>query len=145
MASYISENRPNIRLDLMDAQHTKILKYMNLIYSDLVDNNLRKDSFSAMLDRLEILCQLHFFEEDNLMENIGYPFASEHKHQHDLFLTSIDRVRNYNDKHHSSRMLNDLIVLRGSFLSHIEDESMPLCKFIHNPISASLTISTQVR
>ena len=147
MASYISENNSNMIFDVMDAQHAKIVDYMNSIYNDMVDNNLRSNQFNAMLDRLEILCQLHFLEEDTLMDNIEYPSAAEHKHLHDLFLTSIDRIRNENHKNHSSNMLNDFIVLRGTFLSHIQEESMPLGKFIndHNPDSAKLTVSTQTR
>ena len=141
MASYGNENAFNISLDVMDAQHAKILDYMNSIFNDFVDNNSKNDLFNAMLDRLEILCQLHFFEEDNLMEIVGYPLAAGQKHPHDSFLTSIDSIRSCTYKHHSSSMLNDLIVLRKNFRSHVENESVPLGEFING--HKRLTISAQ--
>ena len=75
------------------------------------------------------------------------PLAAEHKHLHNSFLTSIDRIRNKSHNNHSSSMLNDFIVLRGTVLSHIQEERMPLGKFIndHNPDSTRLTVSNQAR
>jgi hemerythrin len=130
MNSYFWENKFNTGVETMDVQHRKIFDYLTTICNELEDTHQKCDPFNGMLDKLEILCRIHFLEEEKLMDDINYPSASEHKLLNDLFLANIDRFKIDNKRCHSPSILNDFIKLREDFITHIFNEGMTFGRFI---------------
>jgi hemerythrin-like metal-binding protein len=130
MPSFVWEDTFITGVERMDVQHRKIFDYMTTIYDELVDSRKKCDLFNGMLDRLEILCQIHFMEEEEFMEELKYPSAAAHKHQHDLLLAAIDRFKTENNQCHLPDILNDFKILREDFTSHLLEEGMILGEFI---------------
>jgi hemerythrin len=119
MTTLTWEDKFNTGVETLDGQHRKIFDYMITIYNGLIDSHLKCDPFNGMLDQLELLCQLHFMEEEKLMDESNYPLASEHKHLHDLFLTSISLFKIDNKQCHTSNVLTEFSNLRVDFITHM--------------------------
>lgn len=116
--------------EAIDAQHRKIFDMITSIHNELEDNNKKCAHFNGMLDQLELLCQLHFIDEEKFMEEINYPSTADHKHLHDLFLATIDRFKIGNKQCHAPNIINDFINIREDFISHMLNETMLLSNFI---------------
>ena len=130
MISLLWEDRFNTGVEVIDAQHKSIFEYMTRIYNRLVDDKQSCEPINSKLDQLTIICKVHFMEEENLMDELDYPSASEHKHLHDMFLADIDRVKIANKQCHTPAVLNDFINLRDSFISHILNETQEISNYL---------------
>ena len=144
MVSLLWEDRYNTGIEIIDAQHKNVFEYMTRIYNRLVDDQQSCINVNSKLDQLAIICKLHFIEEENLMDEMSYPSASEHKHLHDMFLAGIDRVKIANKQYHTPSELSDFIGLRDNFISHILVETQEISAFIQDkplqsPASTVLT------
>jgi len=131
MASFACENNVNSGVEAMDAQRHKIFDCMSTICNLIADTHHNSDSIGGLLDQLEILCQIHYMDEEQLMEGVNYPLAAEHKRQHDLFLVTIDQFKIDNKQCHTTSMLNDFINIREDFITHMLNETMLLSEFIN--------------
>ncbi len=132
MTSLIWDDKFNTGVAALDAQHRKIFDYMTHIYSDLIDNSHKCDSINGMLDQLEILCQLNLFNEDQLMDETNYPLSAEHKHQHDLFLATLDQLKIDNNQCHSPNIISKFTNIIENYISHMLTGNMLLSEFIKN-------------
>jgi hemerythrin-like metal-binding protein len=130
MTSLVWEESFNTGVEAMDVQRRKIFDYLALINNELVNSRQKCDSINGLLDQLEILCQMHFMDEERLMIELNYPFAAEHKHLHDLFLATVDRFKIESNRCHTPGILDDFGKLRVDFTTHILNESMLLSDFI---------------
>lgn len=130
MESFIWENRFSSGIETLDAQRQKIFECMTMIYRAIADSGDKCDAINDLLDQLEILCKIHYMDEEQLMEDINYPLAADHKMQHDLHLSTIDQFKVDNRECYTISTLNDFIKLRETFISHMLDESMVLSQFI---------------
>ncbi len=130
MTSLVWEDKYNTGVETMDVQHRKIFDYMTTIYHVLADNQQVCDPLNGMLDQLELLCQMHFLNEQQLMDDINYPSASEHKRIHDLFLATIGQFKIQSSKCHSPNILNEFLKLKEDFIIHMLKESTALRDFV---------------
>ena len=131
MTSLTWKNKFNMGFEAMDAQRKKIFSCMTTICHDIADKHFQCDSINGALDQLEILSQIYFLNEDQMMEDMNYPLAAEHKHQHDLFLATIDRFKIDNSQCHTTSILNDFIKIREDFIAHMLNEATMLSEFIN--------------
>ncbi|HXE96068.1 MAG TPA: hemerythrin domain-containing protein [Dongiaceae bacterium] len=130
MTSLVWEDIFNTGVETMDVQHRKIFDCMDAIYHALADNQQKCDPLDGMLDQLELLCQMHFLNEQQLMDDTNYPSASEHKHIHDLFLASIDQFKIVSSECHTTNLLDAFLKLKEDFITHMLNESTTLGAFI---------------
>ena len=141
MTSLVWEDRYNTGVEAIDAQHRKIFDYMTDIYHALADNQQKCDAFNGMLDQLELLCQMHFLNEQQMVDDINYPSVPEHKRLHDLFLTRIDLFKIDSKQCHTPSILNNFTNLREDFITHMLNETTLFCDFINNSTKDSADIS----
>lgn len=79
----------SIGIDVIDAQHRRIVNYINELY----DARHEKDSYkvSRVLFELVDYTRTHFVFEENLMKQAGYPLSDSHKKVHDAFVVHIEK------------------------------------------------------
>ena len=104
--------------DLLDAQHRVILSYMAKAYEYLSTGNKGRE-LSALLDRLDVSCKLHFLDEENLLEEMGYREIDDHKAQHALFVTHLSGYVGRYEELDSVKSIEGLLFLKRWFLEHI--------------------------
>jgi hemerythrin-like metal-binding protein len=74
---------------------------------------------SALIDRLDISCKLHFLDEENLLEEMGYREIDDHKAQHALFFTHLSGFTGRYEESDSGKNIEKLLFLKRWFLEHI--------------------------
>jgi hemerythrin len=130
MNSFVWDNKFDTGIESLDAQHRKIFDYMTTIYEELTDVHQKCSQFNNLFDQLELLCQMHFMDEERMMDDMSYPSTAEHKHLHDLFLATVDQFKIDYKQCHSSNVVNDFNKLRWDFVTHVMNETLVLGEFI---------------
>jgi len=118
MENFSLDNVYIVGNDLLDAQHRVILSYMAKAYEYLSADD-RGREFSALLDRLDVSCKLHFLDEENLLEEMGYREIDDHKAQHALFVTHLSGYVCRCEAQDSVKNIEELLFLKRWFLEHI--------------------------
>ena len=104
--------------DLLDAQHRVILSYMAKVSTQLSAGNEDR-TLCALLDRLDISCKLHFLDEEQLLEEMGYREIDDHKAQHALFVMHLSGFVGRHEGLDRTKNLEELLLLERWFLEHI--------------------------
>jgi len=102
--------------ELLDAQHRVIMGYMSKIHGNL----LAGKSVSGLMARLDSFCRLHFLEEEEVMEEIGFPAIDEHKAQHALFVTHLENFVGKYEGQNVTKNIEEFTFLKDWFMEHIE-------------------------
>jgi len=118
MENFSLDNVYVVDNDLLDAQHRVILSYMAKVYEYLSADNKGRE-LSALLDRLDISCKLHFLDEENLLEEMGYREIDGHEAQHALFITHLGGYVGRYEELDSVERIEELLFLKRWFLEHI--------------------------
>ena len=108
----------SVHFEPMDLQHRKIFDYMSAIH-EAIESRLSEDELDEMLDRFDIYCKMHFFEEERLMEEVGFPDITDHRRQHDLFVLHLERFRMERDKNHTEESSAAFTAIIEWFVRHI--------------------------
>jgi hemerythrin len=119
MENFSLDNIYVVGNDLLDAQHRVILSYMAKIHADLSADNKGRE-LAALLDRLDISCKLHFLDEENLLEEMGYREIDDHKAQHALFVTHLSGFTGRFEELDNGKNIEELLSLKRWFLEHIQ-------------------------
>jgi hemerythrin-like metal-binding protein len=104
--------------DLLDAQHKVILGYMAKIYAYFLSEKKKKDLFE-LVDRLDAFCKLHFLEEEQVMEEAGFPEMDAHKADHALFVTHLENFIGRYEELNTVKNIDELLFLKRWFLEHV--------------------------
>ena len=107
----------------MDKQHQVIFDHMSAVSSALEEGAPHPKS-AQLLTTFDIYCKMHFFEEERLMDEMQYPALAGHRRQHDLFVSNLE---GFMVQQH--QRLEDFLVIRDWFLSHIIHEDIPYGAF----------------
>jgi hemerythrin len=105
--------------ELLDAQHKVILSYMAKVFTYLSAEKQGNDVFE-MVDRLDTICKLHFWDEEKVMEEMVFPEIVLHKTQHALFVTHLQNFMGRYEEQNSPKNIDDLLFLKRWFLEHID-------------------------
>ena len=68
--------------DLMDMHHKKIFELANEL-QDAIARGEGAEVKQQFLEDLSVYISIHFAAEEDLLEEIGYPYLAQHKQQHD--------------------------------------------------------------
>ncbi len=74
-------------INVIDAQHKRIVDYMNQLYKTHADNN--QETLTEVLINLIDYTMSHFAFEESLMEDAAYTATNIHKKTHDAFRSKI--------------------------------------------------------
>ena len=79
--------------DRIDQQHAKMLDYTWRAHELFTDENMlfKADDIRKILEGLEYYTVVHFAEEEEFMERIGFEGIEAHRGQHDVFNLSLSR------------------------------------------------------
>lgn len=127
MTEFSWEASYNVNIETMDRQHQKIFDYMAMIHDALVDK-AEHVGIEDMLDKFDMFCKMHFYEEERLMEEMNFPSTIGHKRKHDLFVSNLGRFRS-SDIGHNKKAQDDFVSIKDWFVDHILSEDMRYSEF----------------
>jgi hemerythrin-like metal-binding protein len=103
----------------MDDQHGILMDTMNELRLALVRGSGR-EQLSQLLDRLIEFTRMHFWSEEQLMEQSGFPGLAEHRAEHHRMLAQMLQSAHRVQYGEEVRMRPLLCSLRDGCLEHIE-------------------------
>ncbi len=77
----------SVGIDFIDAQHRRILDYINEL--DVAKRHNDVEKVSKVLNDMVDYTNTHFVCEEDIMRQIGYPLVDSHKEVHDAFAKNI--------------------------------------------------------
>lgn len=131
----------SIGIDTIDAQHKKIIQYINDLNIAFVYNKMYM--IEEVLDKLIDYTQVHFSFEEQLMEKAGFSSLELHKKSHDAF---IDRIiffkeRYENGENIAKQLRNDLQLWLINHIQHDDiDYKEPVKKMLLEANQSSKTL-----
>jgi hemerythrin len=103
----------------MDDQHGILMDTMNELRQALVRGSGR-EQLSELLDRLIEFTRMHFWSEEQLMEQSAFPGLAEHRAEHHSMLAQMIQSAHRVQYGEGVQMRPLLCSLRDGFLEHIE-------------------------
>ena len=128
MPSFSWEPAYSVDVDSMDSRHKKIFDHMATIHHTLSDKQ-HIDSIDEMVDKFDIYCKMHFYEEERLMEGMNFPSIAEHRRQHDLLVLNLDRFRSADLAGLDQNFADEFEKIKNWFVNHILTEDMRYSEF----------------
>ena len=103
----------------MDDQHGILMDTMNEVRLALVHGR-GQDHVTELLDRLVDFTRMHFWSEEQLMENSAFPGLDQHREEHQRLLALLRAGVQRLQHGENTRMRPLLCALRDGYLAHIE-------------------------
>jgi hemerythrin len=104
----------------MDDQHGILMDTMNELRHALV-RGAGREQVSELLDRLIEFTRMHFWSEEKLMEEAGFPGLAEHRAEHNKMLAEMMQSAHclqYGERLQTRALLR---TLRDGYIEHIEE------------------------
>lgn len=88
MKSFFWKREYSVGVDVFDAHHKKLVKYINemLLAESAPD---RSEKVSVTLGKLIKYARMHFDAEERYLELSGYPEKKSHKKEHEAFVKQV--------------------------------------------------------
>ncbi len=77
---------------MMDAEHRQLVELVNQLAKAII-NRVSADAYEALLNDLLRHAQEHFADEERLMTEHRYPFADEHRAEHQRLIKDFKEHR----------------------------------------------------
>ncbi len=103
----------------MDDQHANIIDTMNELRLALIRSQQR-ESVDELLNKLIEFTRLHFWSEEQLMEQHGFPGLAGHHTEHQRLLRQIQETVSGVQHGETVNIGELLFFLHGWFIDHIE-------------------------
>ena len=132
----------NPSVEVIYEQSCKISECMKNIFDVITDDRQSCACISGLIEQLELLCQMHFKFEDQLLEELNYPSALKQKKLNDSFLKAVGQFKTENIQCHTPSFFNSFVELRLDFLANMNNETLMLCDFILNNSSGDTTVTS---
>jgi hemerythrin len=111
----------SVNLDEMDNQHKQLLGYLNELYDAVVQHKGER-VIGKVVDALESYSQVHFADEEWLLEAVEFPELELQRAQHRYFTEEVGKMKEAINRRHEVPPQSLLYFLRNWFLSHIFEE-----------------------
>ena len=103
----------------MDDQHGILMDTMNELRQAVVRGRGREE-ISAIFDRLIEFTRMHFWSEEQLMEQSGFPGLADHRAEHHSMLAQMIQAAHRVQYGEGVPMRPLLCTLRSGYIDHIE-------------------------
>lgn len=119
MSAMIWTDDLSVGIEVIDAQHMRIVDYIN--HLNQAHETGEKALLSKVLDELIDYTQSHFGFEESILEDAGYVFLKAHQRVHALF---IRKVSQFQARHHAGEdiALELHAILVSWLINHIKRE-----------------------
>ncbi|MGN6222157.1 bacteriohemerythrin [Pseudoxanthomonas sp.] len=91
MALLVWQDDLNTGVDVIDAQHRRIVEMINRLH--IANRSMERIAVAEVIEELVDYTLSHFAFEEELMEEAGYPFSAAHKRVHQLFAKRVGEYR----------------------------------------------------
>ncbi len=108
-----------INVRAMDDQHGILMDTMNELRQTVVRGRGREE-ICALLDRLIEFTRMHFWSEEQLMEQSGFPGLADHRAEHHSMLAQMMQAAHRVQYGEAVPMRQLLCSLRSGYIEHIE-------------------------
>jgi hemerythrin-like metal-binding protein len=106
-----------VDVEILDQQHRVIFASLQKI-SSAVAEVANEGTVLSLTDNFNIYCKVHFFDEERVMENAGFPSVDLHRQQHDIFVNHLELFKAaYSPK--KTSMKDDFINIADWFVRHV--------------------------
>jgi len=103
----------------MDDQHGILMDTMNELRLAMV-RGADREQLNELLTRLIDFMRMHFWSEEQLMEQTGFPGLAEHRLEHERLLDQIRESARRAQRSEAVGMRSLLAFLRDWYIEHIE-------------------------
>ncbi len=119
----------------MDHGHKKLMDLINQL-AEGMQNNAPKESCSNTLAQFVELASIHFNHEEQLMDSLQYPRATEHKTVHATMLSDVQAFKVSYDASDTTEFITLLVVLDSWLKRDIEVADKALVAFANSSPAA---------
>ena len=119
MSFLIWQNDLDTGIDVIDAQHRRIIEMINHLHTAQATRD--RLAIGEVIDELVDYTLSHFAFEEELMEEAGYTFTNAHKRVHEIF---IKRVAEYRQRYQAGEDIADELknMLSRWLINHIRGD-----------------------
>ncbi len=124
--SYWSWNSSlSVGIDIIDAQHRRIVDYINEL--DVARRVKDPSKVTQVLMGLVDYTRTHFAFEEELMNQAGYPLSESHKKVHDAFVSHVTRYVEEHDsgKDVSRKLMSELQIWLTNHIKNDDKDYAP--------------------
>jgi len=108
----------NVGVQAMDDQHAIMMDTMNELRLVLIGGGKRVQE-DELLNRLIEFTRMHFFSEERLMEQYGFPGLAEHRTEHQRLLAQLQASVTRLQHREAVHMDDFLCFLHDWFIDHV--------------------------
>lgn len=108
----------SVDIRAMDDQHGILMDTVNELRLALVGGSGR-EQICELLDQLIEFTRMHFFSEEQLMQQTSFPGLADHRAEHHRMLAEMLRAAHRLQHGEEVQIRQMLLALRGGYLEHI--------------------------
>ncbi|HEX8960033.1 MAG TPA: hemerythrin family protein [Geobacteraceae bacterium] len=123
--------RYSVNIEEMDGQHKKLLNLMNGL-DDALQGGKDGKLIAALVSDLNDCVEVHFREEEKLMEGLNYPHLGAHKSQHLHFLVQFHMMNSAYQSGHLELVQIFVQYLKNWFVFHLFSEDRTYGAFVES-------------
>ena len=127
---------PMVAKPSMNDTHLEEILIINKLESAALDNDVQ--AVAQILNELLEHTAIHFFDEEEMMEETLFPALKMHKSEHDRHLHELKSVIRYFDEHKDTTAISAYIQgnLTPWLINHIETMDTMTAKFLEQGLSS---------
>jgi hemerythrin len=119
MSFMVWNDRVSVGIEVIDADHKKMLGMINELYDAILAGKGRS-KLNSLFERLLDYTRYHFAHEEEMFARTGYPGAAMHKQQHEEMKKWLETAqRDYRNNFSSAPSLEVMIYLKDWLFDHI--------------------------
>lgn len=119
----------SVNNEKIDQEHMKLVELINKMFGIVKD----KKGIDAVNDAMEELIhytEVHFSDEEAIMEKIQFPFMEEHQQKHRQLIEQITEFKERVNSADEGVRPDFYKFLRGWLINHILEEDMKYCEYL---------------
>jgi hemerythrin-like metal-binding protein len=124
-------DRYSVNIAEMDGQHKKLLNLMNGL-DEAIQKRREDKQIAAIVEDLNDCVEVHFREEEKLMESLNYPQLDAHKSQHLHFLVQFHMMYSAYQSGHLELVQIFIQYLKNWFAFHMFSEDRTYGAFVES-------------
>jgi len=119
----------SVGVEQLDKDHQVLIGIINELYDAMVEGH-GEELLESIFSRLKEYTMTHFFREESLMSQYGYPEYAEHKQQHEELISQLDDFKQrYTDSRNEVNTIKVSQFLQDWLIVHVMKEDFKYKSF----------------